>query len=102
MALHTPRRKGPSPADAEALALAAFSFIAAEPERLGTFLEFTGLTPATVRAAASSPGFLPAVLDHLLGNEALLLDFAAEHGADPAAIYAARAVMPGVRWDALP
>jgi hypothetical protein len=45
---------------------------------------------------------LPAVLDHLIGNEALLLDFAAEHGTDPAAISAARALMPGARWDALP
>jgi hypothetical protein len=102
MALQTPRRKGPSPADAEALAVAAFAFIAAEPERLGSFLELTGLNPETVRAAASSPGFLPAVLDHLISNDALLLDFAAEHGADPAAVAAARAVMPGARWDPLP
>lgn len=95
MPLQTRNRKGPSPADAETLAVAAFSFIAAEPERLDTFLSLTGLTPETVRTAAHAPGFLPAVLDHLIGNEALLLEFAAEHGTDPAAIPAARAVMPG-------
>jgi hypothetical protein len=102
MILHTPRRKGPSAADAEALAIAAFSFIAAEPERLAGFLEITGLTAETVRAAAGSPGFLPAVLDHLIGNEALLVEFAAEHGADPAAVSAARALMPDARWEAQP
>jgi hypothetical protein len=85
----------PTPADAEALALAGLSFLAADPERLGAFLAETGLGPENVRAAASAPGFLPAVLDYLIGNEPALLEFAAEQGLDPARIVAARNALPG-------
>jgi hypothetical protein len=84
-----------TPADAESLAVRALSFLAAEPGRLGAFLAETGLGPENVRAAASTPGFLPAVLDHLIADEALLLDFAAEHNLDPAAVVKARSVLPG-------
>jgi hypothetical protein len=86
-----------TPVDAEALAVQALSFLAAEPERLGAFLAETGLGPESVRAAASAPGFLSAVLDHLIGNEALLLDFAASRDLDPAAVVKAREVLPGAR-----
>jgi hypothetical protein len=82
-----------TPVDAEALAVQALSFLAAEPERLGAFLAETGLGPESVRAAASAPGFLPAVLDHLIGNEA----FAASRDLDPAAVVKAREVLPGAR-----
>lgn len=87
----------PSPADAEALAVAALRFLAAEPERLGTFMADTGLAPETMRSAAATPGFLPAVLDYLIGNEPVLIDFAADQGIDPSAVPAARAVLPGGR-----
>jgi hypothetical protein len=84
-------------ADAEVLALAALSFLAADPQRLGAFLAETGLGPENVRAAADTPGFLPAVLDHLIGNEAVLVEFANEQGLDPARIMAARNTLPGAR-----
>jgi hypothetical protein len=57
----------------------------------------TGLAPETMRSAASASGFLPAVLDYLIGNEPMLIDFAADQGIDPAVIPAARAVLPGGR-----
>lgn len=85
--------------EAELLAVAALSFLADDPERLGRFLAETGLEPEGLRSAAGTPGFLPAVLDHLIGNESLLLDFAADRGIDPAAIPAARAALPGARRD---
>lgn len=94
MSLQT-RRNRLSRADAEALAVAALSFLAEEPERLGLFMAETGLNPETMRAAAGTPSFLPAVLDYLIGNEATLLDFAAVRGSDPAEIVAARAALPG-------
>lgn len=96
MALKT-RSSRLSPGDAEALAVSALSFLAADPERLGSFMSETGLGPENMRAAAATPSFLPAVLDYLIGNEAMLLDFAADQGIDPAAIPAARAVLPGGR-----
>ena len=86
-----------SPTDAEALAVAALAFLATNPERLGTFLAETGLEPENVRMAASTPGFLPAVLDYLIGREELLIAFAGEQGIDPANIPAARRALPGGR-----
>jgi hypothetical protein len=80
----------PTPADAEALAARAFSYLAAEPERIGPFLAESGLGPDNVRNVAGTPGFLPAVLDHLIANQDLLVAFADEHELDPATVVAAR------------
>jgi hypothetical protein len=95
--LQTRRSARQSSDEAEALAVAALGYLASEPDRLGMFLSETGLGPENVRAAASSPGFMAAVLDYLIGNEAVLLDFAADQGIDPAAIPAARNALPGAR-----
>jgi hypothetical protein len=95
MQLQTRRPDRLSSADAEAIAVAALSFLAAEPGRLGAFLAETGIGPESLRAAANTPGFLPAVLDYLIGNEAELLAFAAEQGSDPSTIVAARELLPG-------
>ena len=75
---------------AETLALQALGFLAGEPERLEPFLSVTGLGPATLRTAAAQPGFLVAVLDHVLANESLLLEFAGNLGLNPEAIGRAR------------
>ena len=56
---------------AEELAISALSFLAEDPETLGRFLGATGLGPETLRAAATEPGFLVAVLEHLMGDESL-------------------------------
>lgn len=81
--------------DPEALAIAALGFLAEDQERLGRFLAITGLDPATLRAAARAPGFLGAVLDHLLADESLLLAFAANHQLVPASIASARTRLGG-------
>ena len=80
---------------AETLAVQALGFIAADQDRLLRFLDLTGLSPATIRSAATSPQFLTAVLDHLLGDETLLLAFAAEADCDPAAVGRARERLAG-------
>ncbi len=82
-----------SRAVAEALAVEGLSFLAAERARIERFLALSGLDPATLRAVAASPGFLAAVLDHLAGEEDLLLAFAANRGIDPEAIAMARHVL---------
>jgi hypothetical protein len=84
--------------DAEMLAVAALSFLAEEPERLGVFLSLTGIGPEAVRTAAGEPGFLAGVLEHILDNESLLLAFAASAGADPADIARARHAL-GRIWE---
>src|SRR6476469_6487738 len=92
-------KPGPSRADrpgrmtrelAEALAIEALGYLAAEPERLERFMALTGLTPDTLRGAAGEPGFFVAVLDHLAGDESQLLAFAANAGRPPEHVLAAR------------
>jgi hypothetical protein len=80
---------------ATVLAIAALSFIGQEPERLGRFLALSGIGPESLRAASREPGFLVGVLEHLGGDETLLLAFAAEQGIDPEHVEKARAVLAG-------
>jgi hypothetical protein len=80
---------------AEALAIQALSYIAADGERLGRFLSLTGIGPGEIRAAAREPGFLAGVLEYLAGDERLLTDFAKEAGHDPSTIEAARLALGG-------
>jgi Protein of unknown function (DUF3572) len=80
--LKSDRKK--SRAAAEALAIAALTFIAEEPERLGRFLALSGIGPESLRAAAREPGFLLGVLDHVTNDEALLIAFSTHRGIDPA------------------
>jgi hypothetical protein len=84
---------------AETLAIAALTFIAAESERLGRFLAATGIAPEAIRDAAREPNFLAGVLDHLAGDERLLLAFAEETATDPADVNRAREVLAGRDWE---
>jgi hypothetical protein len=94
-------KAGPAKAQeaAEALAIQALTYIAADGERLGRFLAATGIGPAEIRNAAREPGFLLGVLDHLASDERLLTEFAAEAGFDPADIGKARAALGGEPWE---
>ena len=85
---------------AEALALAAVQFLALEAERLQRFLDLTGLAPDLLRARLAEPAFLAGVLDHLLGDEPLLLDFASWAEIDPGAVAEAKHRLVGRREDA--
>ena len=91
----TAMARPPSLQDAETLALRALAFLAAEPERLEPFLAITGLGPTTLRAAASDPGFLSAVLDHISGSDSLLLEFAGNLGVSPESVAQARERLSG-------
>jgi hypothetical protein len=84
---------------AEGLAVQALTFVAAEPERLGRFLAVSGIGPDSLRAAADQPDFLAGVLEYLLADERLLLDFAAEAGIDPAEAGRARELLAGRSWE---
>jgi len=80
---------------AAALAIDALGFIAGEPEQLGRFLALSGIGPDSLRAAAREPNFLLGVLDHVTGDEALLVAFAGHSGIDPAEVARARDVLAG-------
>lgn len=81
------------------MALNALGFLAAEPDRLRRFMDLSGLDLDAIRNQASEPGFLGAVLDHLLGDESLLLVFAADHDISPDRILKLRRKLPGAALD---
>jgi hypothetical protein len=88
--------------DAESLAVQAFAFIAADQARIGPFLAATGIGPDMIRAVARDPDFLAGVLDHVAGDDALLVAFAAAAEISPLDVPAARDVLnrrqaPGAR-----
>jgi hypothetical protein len=90
------KRQAPGTLEAaEAIALQGLAFLAEEPQRLQRFVMVTGLDPAELRARADTPEFLAAVLEHLAGDESLLLVFTAGHGIAPEAIAPALALLQG-------
>ena len=84
---------------AEKLAISALGFLAQDPERLGQFLSITGIGPDMIRKAAADPSFLAGVLDHVAGDEALLLAVAAHAGVRPQDVERAQAALGGERWE---
>jgi hypothetical protein len=80
------------------LAIQALGFIAEEPDRLGAFLAMTGLAPEQIRGAVREPSFLVGVLEHMLGDENLLIAFSQSAGIDPADIARASNAL-GRRWE---
>ncbi|MBI4274205.1 MAG: DUF3572 domain-containing protein [Rhizobiales bacterium] len=85
--------------NAEALAIQALTFIAADAERLGRFLAITGIGPDQIRTAAAEPNFLAGVLDHIAGDEKLLMAFANEAGIDPVNVARAREALGDATWE---
>jgi hypothetical protein len=83
---------------AEMLAIQALGFIAEDPQSLGRFLDVSGLTADQIRTAAHEPGFLAGVLEHMLGDESLLVAFAQSAGIDPADVTRAASALGG-RWE---
>jgi hypothetical protein len=71
---------------AEALAVQGLAFLAEEPGRMQRFFLVTGLEPGEIRARAGTPELLSAVLEHLAGDESLLLVFAASRKVAPESI----------------
>lgn len=80
---------------AEAVALEALGWLAADDELVGGFLGATGLDAGDLRAAAGSPEFLGAVLDFILADDATVVAFAAQAGLKPEQVMAVRAALPG-------
>jgi hypothetical protein len=82
--------------EAEALALRALGFLAADAARIGRFLRLTGISPDVLREQAGEPAVLVAVLEHLLADQSLLLVFSAEAATCPSRLEEARALLSGI------
>ena len=80
---------------AEALAVEALSYLAADPELLSRFLAITGIEASEIRVAAGQPGFLAGVLGFIAAHEPTLLAFAASAGKPAGTILAAIRALPG-------
>ena len=88
-------RQSASADSARSLAVSALAFIASDSDRLNRFLGLTGLGPDNLRTAAADPAFLGSVLDYLVADEALLVEFAADAGVKPEAVARAHAALCG-------
>ncbi len=81
--------------EAEIIGLRALAFLAADDRRIDGFLRMTGTEPQHLRESAADPAFLGAVLDYILGIEALLLEFTASEECDDTLPARARRALPG-------
>ncbi|MHA1545962.1 MAG: DUF3572 domain-containing protein [Alphaproteobacteria bacterium] len=64
-----------TPDDAMTTAAQALRFLASDPDRLARFFSMTGLELESIANAAGDVTFLAGVLDHLLTDEAMVLEF---------------------------
>lgn len=80
---------------AELIAARALEFVAASQERLDRFVGLTGLALEEIRANLAEPAFLAGILEYLMGEEHLLLEFAGFAGIAPEAPGEARVVLAG-------
>jgi hypothetical protein len=96
------RRSQVSRDTAEILAIQALAFLAEEPEQLNRFLGMSGIDADDIRTAAREPAFLAGVLEHMLGDESLLIAFAESAGIEPGEIARARSALGGAEGRNLP
>ena len=82
--------------DAQIIALKALAFLAGDEERIGRFMDATGLTPQEIRAQAAEPAFLAGVLEHLRSDQSMLLVFAESEDIVPGLIDAASFRLSGL------
>ena len=75
--------------EAETLAVAAFSAITGDGERMSRFMAVSGLQPETIRQAAGSPRFFAGILDYVVSDEPLLIALATEMSVKPERIMGA-------------
>ena len=80
--------------NAEALAIRALGFVAADPELLPRFLAITGIEAGSIRQAAREPGFLAGVLHFIAAHEPTLMRFSQESGIPPQQVSAALRALP--------
>jgi hypothetical protein len=80
--------------DAQAVALKAVAFIAADDDLLPRFVALSGCGMDDIRQRIGDPAFLGGVLDFVLADEPTLLAFVAAAELAPETPMAARAKLP--------
>ncbi|MBU6297447.1 MAG: DUF3572 domain-containing protein [Alphaproteobacteria bacterium] len=88
-------RERVTPDRAETIGLNGLAFLVSQRDQLDRFVQGTGIEPSALRRQALEPSFLQAVLDYLLRDDALLMDFCREQGLDARDIHLAHRVLGG-------
>ena len=81
--------------EAQSIAILALSFLARDQDRLDRFMGWTGLAADDLAQAVTNPDMLGGVLDYLLTDEALLIEFADDADLAPEDPAKARQSLPG-------
>lgn len=93
------RAMRPTIADARTIALQSLVFLSQDGERMERFLALTGADPGDIRALAGDDGFCRALLEHVCGDEPLLVAFAAAENCDPQRVVAACVALGGTGFE---
>ena len=80
---------------AQTMALKALGFVAVSEGALDRLMELSGLDRNTLRERAGEPEVLVSLLDFLLADEGLLVDFCHGESIDPKEVHMARHVLGG-------
>lgn len=81
--------------EAETLALQAVAFLAGDDDRVSTFMAVSGISLDALRRSVGDKAMLAGILDYILANESLLLEFAENAGITPESVMRARQALPG-------
>ncbi len=84
-----------TPDRAQTLAFKALGFVAGSDGALDRLMELSGLDRGTLRERAGEPEMLVSLLDFLLADEGLLVDFCHGESIDPKDVHLARHVLEG-------
>ncbi|PLW77303.1 DUF3572 domain-containing protein [Cohaesibacter celericrescens] len=76
---------------AEAIAIKALGYLSSDTDLMGRFLSLSGLDTSDLRAVASEPSFLAAILDFILTDDSLVLAFTSNNGLAPEDVVIAKA-----------
>ena len=89
-------RDPPTLENAQTLALKVLGFLANSPETMERLMQQSGLDSATIRERAAEPDFLLAVVDFLMANEDVMIDFCQVTRIEPKAVQLASQLLSGV------
>ena len=81
---------------AEHIASRAFGFLAEDKARITHFLNLSGVAPDALASLAGERTFLTGVLDHLMGDDALVLAFCANAELRPEDVQRAHRALVGI------
>ena len=84
-----------NPDQAATVALKGLAWLVNFDDELNRFLELSGLDRIDVRDRANEPEFLVSLLDFLLANEGLLVDFCQDTSIEARSVHTARHVLAG-------